>query len=291
MESKKVIRKKKKRTNPFAMCFFVISAMLLSSALLSLVWQLLMPALPEEKKVVFDEKLLTGPVRIFEDNAEMPVVPPKPMSLPMKDEEGKEYDTNRVRSDYFDDAVFIGDSITTGISLYDIMSNARVYAKNGLGVTGILNNSFIEEGNENITISEALKRKPAGKIYVMLGGNSMGNYNGKLIEPFTAFIETIAKENPNSTIYVQSVLPVNEAKYKEKYHKELKNEWIDDYNSKLKELSEKNGYYYLDVASVFKDENGAMPAEYTRDGVHIGVEQYSLWFDYLKAHTAENKKD
>lgn len=291
MERKKVIRKKRRRVNPLAVCFFTVSAMLLSSTLLALVWQLLMPALPEENRVVSDERLLMGPVRVLEENDDMPVIPPKPVSLPMQDANGNERNPDRVRSDYFDDAVFVGDSITTGISLYDIMSNARVYAKTGLGVAGILDNPFIEADGQNITLSEAFRREPAGKIYVMLGGNSLGNYDGKLIEPFTKFIETIAQENPNTVIYIQSVLPVNEAKYREKYHKELKNEWIDDYNSKLKELSEKNGYYYLDVASIFKDETGGMPAEYTRDGVHIGVEQYSMWFDYLKEHTAENKKD
>ena len=291
MERKKVIRKKRKRANPLALCFLIVSAMLLSSALLALVWQFFMPALPEENKVVSDERLLAGPLKVVADNDEMPVIPPDPVSLPMKDENGNERNPDRVRSDYFDDAVFVGDSITTGISLYDIMSNARVYAKTGLGVTGILDNPFVEMNGENVTLSEAFRRAPPGKIYVMLGGNSIGNYDGKLIEPFTKLIETIAEENPNAIIYIQSVLPVNEAKYKEKYHKEIKNEWIDDYNSKLKELSEKNGYYYLDVASVFKDESGGMPAEYTRDGVHIGVEQYSMWFDYLKENTAENKKD
>ena len=291
MERKKVIRKKRKRANPLALCFLIVSAMLLSSALLALVWQFFMPALPEENKVVSDERLLAGPLKVVADNDEMPVIPPAPVSLPMKDENGNERNPDRVRSDYFDDAVFVGDSITTGISLYDIMSNARVYAKTGLGVAGILDNPFVEMNGENVTLSEAFRCAPPGKIYVMLGGNSIGNYDGKLIEPFTKFIETIAEENPNAIIYIQSVLPVNEAKYKEKYHKEIKNEWIDDYNSKLKELSEKNGYYYLDVASVFKDESGGMPAEYTRDGVHIGVEQYSMWFDYLKENTAENKKD
>ena len=288
MERKKVIRKRRKRINPLVMCFFVVSFMLLSSALLALVWQMLMPSLPEVSEIETDERLLMGPLRVYEDNPDTPVIPPEVVSLPMVDKESGEEVADRVRSDYFDDAVFIGDSITTGISLYDVMGNAEVYAKTGLGVSAAMTDPFVDVGGEKVTILEAMRRDPPGKIYVMLGGNSIGNYDGTLIEPFTQFIEAVAAENPQAVIYIQSVLPVNEAKYQAKYNNTIKNSWIEDYNAKLRELSEKNGYYYLDVASCFKNENGEMPEEYTRDGVHIGVEQYAVWFDYLKEHTAEN---
>ena len=34
-----------------------------------------------------------------------------------------------------------------------------------------------------------------------------------------------------------------------------------------------------------KDENGALPADATSDGLHIGTDYYIKWFDYLKTHT------
>ena len=42
--------------------------------------------------------------------------------------EGALPETERVKSPYFDDAVFVGDSITTGIELYQMMANTTVLA-------------------------------------------------------------------------------------------------------------------------------------------------------------------
>ena len=291
MKVERSTKNRKQRVNPIAVSLFVVSAILFVSSLLALLWQTVMPEIPDVKSVVSDEKLLEGPQRVFQDDKDTPVIPPEPISLPMPSTDSGKTPSDRVRSDYFNDAAFVGDSITTGISIYDVMSNADVFAQTGLGLYGLLDKKFVKMDGEDITLSEAFKRTKPKKIYVMLGGNSMGNYNGTLIEPFTLFIETIARENPDSIIYIQSVLPVNEEKYQAAYKKELKNSWIEDYNQKLKELSDKNGYYYLDVASVFKNDKGEMPEEYTRDGVHIGSEQYTMWFDYLKENTAEKMKD
>ena len=60
---------------------------------------------------------------------------------------------------------------------------------------------------------------------------------------------------------------------------------IDRLNERLAALSAEKGACYLDLASAFKDENGAMPADFTPDGIHLNSAQYITWFDYLKTHT------
>jgi hypothetical protein len=68
-----------------------------------------------------------------------------------------------VTNKYFDDAAFIGDSITTGIKLYDIMSNASVYAAVGTRLENIATSAVVPLGSETVTILEAIRRTQPGK--------------------------------------------------------------------------------------------------------------------------------
>ena len=54
-------------------------------------------------------------------------------------------ESSRVLNNYFDDAVFIGDSLTEGIKLYDIMSNATVLSHTGLGLDNIYTHAMDQE--------------------------------------------------------------------------------------------------------------------------------------------------
>ena len=63
------------------------------------------------------------------------------------------------------------------------------------------------------------------------------------------------------------------------------NAHIDEYNQAILEMCGNLGVYYLDVASVFKDETGALFAEASpNDGIHFGRQWYMEWFDYLRSH-------
>lgn len=78
----------------------------------------------------------------------------------------------RVRSDYFDDAMFVGDSITTGIELYEVMSNATVVAATGINLDNIMTKKVIELEGQELTIPEAMTHYHPKKIYIMLGATA-----------------------------------------------------------------------------------------------------------------------
>ncbi len=190
----------------------------------------------------------------------------------------------RVTSAYFDDAVFIGDSITTGIKLYDVMSNTTVLASTGIGLENILTKAAIKYGDETLTAMQALAKTGARKVYIMLGANSILGDHDVMAGLYGNLIDEVRRNAPGSIIYVQSVLPINEEIFHVKYNPNINNSDIMDFNEKLAALAAEKDAYYLDVGSVFRDETGGMPAEYTPDGMHINSAQYIMWFDYLKTH-------
>lgn len=192
----------------------------------------------------------------------------------------------RVTSSYFDDAVFIGDSLTVGIKHYDVMSNTTVFAATGIGLENIFTKQAIKQDGQTLTILDALAQHPAKKVYVMLGANSlMSNYD-YLIEQYGRLVDEVLKRTGDDTIvYVQSVLPINESLFHVKYApNKTTNADIDRFNKMLCTMAAEKGVYYLDVASAFKDADNAMPESNTPDGMHIISSQYIVWFDYLKTH-------
>ena len=191
-----------------------------------------------------------------------------------------------VASSYFDDALFIGDSITDGIKIYDVMSNATVLADTGVNLNSIFTKK-IETPNGEKTIVEASKDYDPGKIYLLMGINSMLSQEDEFIASYERLVDELIAQHPDSILYIQSILPVTAA-YEAKANAVTDNATIDAYNERLKELAEEKGVYYLNVAEIFKDETGALYAEASpADGIHFGATWYRKWFDYLRTHAAE----
>jgi len=196
-------------------------------------------------------------------------------------------ENDRVTSKYFDDAVFIGDSISVGIKLYEIMQNADVYASVGISLESIFTNPAVRlEDGSKATIFQALEGKEYKKAYIMLGANSLMSSHEELIKQYGRVIDEVrTRVGDDCIVYIQSVLPVYEELFHKKYpHNTVTNADIESFNVLLSELSAQKDVHYLDVASVIKDENGSLPPKYTSDGLHIGSELYIKWFDYLKTH-------
>ena len=197
-------------------------------------------------------------------------------------------ETPQVDDSYFDDAMFVGDSITTGIELYGVMPNATVVASTGINPNTIMTTPDIELADgSSVTILQAMSAYHPKKIYIMLGSNGV-EFIGKetMMELYGEFIDAVKAQHPDSIIYLQSILPVTQAK--EAASPELSNDKIDEYNTAIMELAGEKEAYYLNVAESFKDETGALPDEASpNDGMHFGVSHYEIWMDYLKCHAVE----
>ena len=190
-------------------------------------------------------------------------------------------------SSYFDDALFVGDSITEGIKLYDVMSNATVLSNTGINLESIFNKKCIDSASGgSMTIIEASAQQNPGKIYLLMGVNSLSSDAETFIAAYGKLVDTLREQHPNAILYVQSVLPVTAA-YEKKAGAVTDNARIDAYNAAILQMCEEKGVYYLNVAEAFKDETGALPDEASpKDGIHFGRSWYMTWFDYLRNHGA-----
>lgn len=190
-----------------------------------------------------------------------------------------------VSDDYFDDAVFIGDSRVVSLYEYSDWKEATYYCSSGMTLGGVFKDPTgrWKDGNWKVNIADALQQKQYKKVYIMLGINDMGVGDlDYFMNHYTDMVNQIHEWQPDAIIYIMSIMNVSAERNAQGDY--INNEAIRVRNERLKELDNGRDTFYLDVNSVVCDENGCLNAEYTFDGVHLYAQYVPLWTDYLKTH-------
>jgi lysophospholipase L1-like esterase len=189
-----------------------------------------------------------------------------------------------VTKEYFEDAVFIGDSRTEGLKMFGGPQNAKYYASNGLKVDTVFTGPVVKTAaGEKMTVIEALRQTPFKKVYIMLGINELGwAYSDLFIEKYAEVIDEIKKIAPGAQIYVQSLLPVTAERSQS--DEIFNNANIGGYNDLIQQMAAEKGLYYLNVAQCMADAEGNLFSDASTDGIHLKKAYCERWFDYLKLH-------
>lgn len=190
-----------------------------------------------------------------------------------------------VSDDYFDDAVFIGDSRVVSLYEYSDWKEATYYCSSGMTLGGVFKDPTgrWKDGNWKVNIADALQQEQYKKVYIMLGINDMGVGDlDYFMNHYTDMVNQIHEWQPDAIIYIMSIMNVSAERNAQGDY--INNEAIRVRNERLKELDNGRDTFYLDINSAVCDENGCLNAEYTFDGVHLYAQYVPLWTDYLKTH-------
>lgn len=201
-----------------------------------------------------------------------------------------------VDKSYFDDAAFVGDSVSLKLNYYNastgVFGNAKFFTSGSLGAANALWDISSEsvhpsyQGTKTL-IEDCVALSGAKKVFIMLGMNDIGLYGmEESIENYKELIGRILEKSPDVVIFVQSMTPITSNS--SRANGSLNNDTIREYNGMLLEMCEEMGWYYLDVAEVLYDDNGALRQSYCSDaesmGMHFTNEGCQKWADYLKCH-------
>lgn len=198
----------------------------------------------------------------------------------------KEYGFTTVTEDYFNDAVFIGDSRTVGLFEYGgIEERADFCAKISLTIYNVFTTPLVkdEETGRKITAEEALMKKQYGKVYLMLGINELGTGTTEtFMEEYKKVIARLEELQPNATIFVEGIMRVTGSK--NEADPIFNNTNINEKNVEIAKLADNKRVFYIDVNEVICDEKGDLNSEYTGDEVHLKAQYYALWKQFLLEH-------
>lgn len=203
--------------------------------------------------------------------------------------ESKHEVSDKYALDYFDDAVFVGDSRTEGLFLYSGIAEkteATSYAWRGFTTTDVLENKKFNIDGKYLTGADALRQnKEFTKVYIMLGVNELApGSSDEFIERYDKIVSAALEANPKARIIIQSIIPLSD--WKSELSDYVNNENTAEFNSALFDYAQENGYIWLDVGSLLSDANGALnPACDCGDGIHLTQEACKIWFEYLCYYT------
>ena len=195
---------------------------------------------------------------------------------------------------YLDNTVFVGDSNTEGLALFDHLVYSNVIGKHSMPIQGVCRDEYQvivednpdteEDESQYITMIQAIAARQPARIIINFGTNNAGkdaNAEG-FASSYLQVLSQIKAYCPHTQIVIASVLPV----CYERDYLAIRQDSIDRFNIALADICRENGYGFLNYNEVFKDsESGyAKDACFSADGVHLNGDGYRLLLDYAVNH-------
>lgn len=169
--------------------------------------------------------------------------------------------------------IFLGDSITDECEWTELLRNSHVKNR---GISGDTTNGILNR------LDDLLKSNPKN-IFLMVGINDFLHTNKsveQIYEDYRKIVATVRDSSPNTELFIQSVLPVDNIKYKIN----VNNNNVVKLNERLKELAKETSCQYIDLFSHLSDSQNQLDSRYTLDGVHLNGEAYLVWKQVIEKY-------
>ena len=195
-------------------------------------------------------------------------------------------DLTPLPDEWFDDALFIGDSITATLQGWSVTNHAfgeaiflptKSYSVRR-DVSGMANIAFRAK---YWRAQDVVGEVGAKKLFLMIGMNDISGKTGVEVTmpAWEDYISGIQECNPDTRIFIQSLVP----SYETAGYRGLDNEKIDRYNEALRSFCEESGCIFVEIASYLKNEENNLIPEYSLDRyVHLNRDGVAVWAEQLK---------
>ncbi|WP_300699114.1 serine hydrolase [Bacteroides sp.] len=173
------------------------------------------------------------------------------------------------------DIVMLGNSLTEGGKDWaERLGNKNVRNRgiSGDNVMGIYDR-----------LHQILPGHPA-KLFLLIGVNdiSQDSTTNGIINNIGMVVDRIRKESPDTRVYLQSLLPINESFGRWK-KLEGKSAMIPEINAGLEALAREKGITFVNLFPLFTEKGtNALRPELTNEGLHLNEEGYKIWAKELK---------
>lgn len=153
---------------------------------------------------------------------------------------------------------------------------------------------WLNQGISGENTSQILKRLSAfsqtrpDTIYVMAGTNDLrqGASDRVILSNLSQIVRRLRQNHPQAKVIVQSVLPMRLPA--------IPNERIRNLNQQIAIVARQQGAGYLNLNTLFADEQGEMRQALTTDGIHLTLRGYEVWqeaLNYAESVLAASRSD
>ena len=132
-------------------------------------------------------------------------------------------------------------------------------------------------------LHQILPGKPK-KLFLLIGTNDVSHdlSTDSIVYLIDKIITRIQRESPETKLYLQSLLPINESfgRYKRMTNKTYQ---IPEINARLEVLAKEKIIEFINLFPLFTEKGtNVLRKELTPDGLHLKEEGYKIWVDAIK---------
>ena len=206
------------------------------------------------------------------------------------------YSQKRAGAEYFENSLFIGDSVTYGLKIYGVHmkidgvligDKIKAHAVESYGAYNATrpvsekSTHPVYEGDQ-ILSEDAVKLYGAKRVFICLGLNDIGYQSmDSFLKYYGELIDNISMKNAGVEIAILSTTPMTKSGEKPT----LFNSKIIEYNNALIEMAASKGIAYVDIAAALRNEEGYLKDNLSSDNYcHITIPAYQLIIDYMIDH-------
>ncbi len=175
--------------------------------------------------------------------------------------------------------VFLGDSLTAAFELLETIPNVVNMGIGGdktIDLLGRINTVVLEQPD---------------KLFLLVGINDFmvnkgrwGNLRIPFIELYDLLLKTLKMSLPETTYYIQAILPINIGNNTSIDEVTPFNLEIDALNKQIKALTLKYEMNFIDFSHLFKNEKGHLKESFTGDGIHFTKAAYETFLNFVKQY-------
>ena len=181
---------------------------------------------------------------------------------------------------YFDNTLFVGDSIMEGIRQYvakhrgvepTLEGATFLTAVDGIGIATLVQGGTYRYNGESQPLAQIVAQQAPKRIFLLLGLNDLADLDpvvDEIVASYAQLIEMLAQAAPGAEIVVMTNPPKVASKWLPDYtpNRNFGNGLIDEFVEALTQMCDEQGVPYVDIHEALSDENGSLPDDFCRDG-------------------------
>ncbi len=205
-------------------------------------------------------------------------------------------ENGRVTREYFDDAVFMGDSLADGFRAYGAgrlgldTDSTKFLTRQSLSPSSFTQpNAMIDFGGGPVDPWAAIEQINPGKVYVTIGTNTLNNGAeiSTFLDSYNLLVDKIQQYAPNATIYITTITPTAATVQERKPNINIGR--IYEANVGLAKMCNQRGLALINLYDVLQSASGYLREDIcASDGIHLTPAGYREWMNYLQTHTVYN---
>lgn len=182
-----------------------------------------------------------------------------------------------VDESWFDDALFIGESRMATMKQLGRLGQADYFCNVNQTVYAIAKSTLSDRDFSDMTLEKLLSTRTYGKIFLNFGINESAGDIEMFISAYDELLQQIHALQPQAKIILHAIMPVSQGYDARPIFLPEK---LDERSSRIRELAQRDGYYFIDIRTWCADGEGWLSRDYTEDGCHpntTGCEKWCQW--------------